>query len=56
MKNTQPHKIDIVVKYFYPVTAGIETNIMETYRFLVENGWDVTLHTLSLIHISYSLD
>ncbi len=45
MKNTQPHKIDIVVKYFYPVTAGIETNIMETYRFLVENGWDVTLHT-----------
>lgn len=45
MKNSQPHKIDIVVKYFYPVTAGIETNIMETYRFLVENGWDVTLHT-----------
>lgn len=45
MKNTHAHKIDIVVKYFYPVTAGIETNIMETYRFLVENGWDVTLHT-----------
>lgn len=38
-------RIDIVVKYFYPVAAGIETNILETYRYLVEDGWDVTIHT-----------
>jgi glycosyltransferase involved in cell wall biosynthesis len=37
--------IDIVVKYFFPVAAGIETNVMETYRFLVANGWDITIHT-----------
>lgn len=44
--NTQTNKkIDIVVKYFYPIAAGIETNIMETYTVLVEKGWDVTVHT-----------
>jgi len=38
-------KIDVVVKYFYPVAAGIETNILETYSVLVQKGWDVTVHT-----------
>lgn len=38
-------KIDIIVKYFYPVAAGIEANIMETYSVLASSGWDVTLHT-----------
>jgi glycosyltransferase involved in cell wall biosynthesis len=38
-------RIDIVVKYFYPVAAGIETNILETYKVLVEKGWDVYVHT-----------
>lgn len=38
-------KIAIVVKYFYPVAAGIETNIMETYSILAEKGWDITIHT-----------
>lgn len=38
-------KIDVIVKYFYPVAAGIETNVLETYRILVEKGWDVTIHT-----------
>jgi glycosyltransferase involved in cell wall biosynthesis len=38
-------KIDIVVKYFYPVAAGIETNVLETYKTLVTLGWDVTVHT-----------
>src|SRR6266403_581975 len=42
MKNKQ---IDIIVKYFYPVAAGIETNILETYSVLVKEGWDVTIHT-----------
>lgn len=45
MKIINPKKIDVVVKYFYPVAAGIETNIMETYTVLVEEGWDVTVHT-----------
>lgn len=38
-------KIDIIVKYFYPVAAGIETNIAETYSVLAKRGWDITLHT-----------
>lgn len=37
--------IDIIVKYFHPVTAGIETNIGETYSVLARKGWDVTIHT-----------
>lgn len=37
--------IHIIVKYFYPVAAGIETNILETYSVLVKRGWDVTIHT-----------
>ena len=41
----KPKRLDVVVKYFYPVTAGIETNILETYSVLVEKGWDVTIHT-----------
>ncbi len=38
-------KIDVIVKYFYPVAAGIETNILETYSILAKNGWDITIHT-----------
>ncbi len=41
----QNKKIDIVVKYFLPVMAGIEVNVLETYSKLVENGWQVTVHT-----------
>lgn len=41
MKNN----IDIIVKYFHPVTAGIETNIGETYSVLAKKGWNVTIHT-----------
>lgn len=37
--------VHAVVKYFYPVAAGIETNMMETYKAFVEKGWDVTIHT-----------
>lgn len=35
----------IIVKYFYPVAAGIETNILETHSKLVKKGWDITIHT-----------
>lgn len=38
-------RIHIVVKYFYPVAAGIETNILETYSVLAKKGWRILLHT-----------
>ncbi len=38
-------KIHVITQYFYPVIAGIELNIFETYRRLAEDGWDVTIHT-----------
>lgn len=41
----KPKHIHVIVKFFYPVAAGIETNITETYRVLVRNGWKVTVHT-----------
>lgn len=37
--------LDIIVKYFFPVAAGIETNILQTYKVLVEKGWTVRIHT-----------
>lgn len=43
---TKKH-IDVITKYFYPVSAGIETNILETYSELVRIGWSVTVHTTS---------
>ena len=49
MKNlitdTENKKIDVIVKYFLPVIAGIEMNVMETYSRLAKKGWDVTIHT-----------
>lgn len=38
-------QLDVVVKYFHPVAAGIETNILNTYSVLVEQGWKVIVHT-----------
>lgn len=38
-------KIAIISKYFFPVTAGIEVNICETYAPMVERGNDITIHT-----------
>jgi len=39
------HKqVHVITKYFYPVTAGIETNILETYSTLV-NRWNIVIHT-----------
>jgi glycosyltransferase involved in cell wall biosynthesis len=40
-------QIDVLTKYFHPVTAGIETNIRETYSVLVKKGWTVNIHTTS---------
>lgn len=41
-------QIDVVVKYFYPVAAGIETNVLETYSVLVKKGWKVRVHTCDI--------
>ncbi|MGI5841166.1 MAG: glycosyltransferase family 4 protein [Patescibacteria group bacterium] len=38
-------KVDVVTKYFCPVTAGIETNIRETYCHFIEENWSLTVHT-----------
>lgn len=38
-------KVQVITKYFLPVTAGIETNILETYSILRKIGWEVILHT-----------
>jgi glycosyltransferase involved in cell wall biosynthesis len=38
-------KIEVITKYFYPVAAGIETNILETYSILAKLGHKVTIHT-----------
>lgn len=38
-------KIHVITKYFLPVVAGIEVNILETYSVLAKEGWDVTIHT-----------
>lgn len=40
MKNPIIH---VITKYFYPVAAGIETNILETYSKLASK-WDITIH------------
>lgn len=37
--------VHIIVKYFFPVTAGIETNVAQTYSRLAKKGWNVVLHT-----------
>ncbi|MDQ5951164.1 MAG: hypothetical protein QG639_441 [Patescibacteria group bacterium] len=37
--------VHVITKFFVPVAAGIETNILETYCVMVRNGWKVTLHT-----------
>jgi glycosyltransferase involved in cell wall biosynthesis len=37
-------RIDIISKYFTPANAGIEVNILETYKVLAST-WDITMHT-----------
>ena len=41
----QMKKIDVIVKYFYPLAAGIEINVRNVYKHMVSHGWDVTIHT-----------
>lgn len=38
-------RLDVVVKFFYPVVAGIETNILNIYSYLAKQGWKVVIHT-----------
>lgn len=37
--------IHVIEKYFFPVTAGIEVNMHETYKYLSKDGWQITFHT-----------
>lgn len=43
--NKQSKKLVAIVKYFYPVAAGIETNMLETYSVLAKKGWNITIFT-----------
>src|SRR3989338_866274 len=43
--------IHVIAEYFYPVTSGMEVNMLETYKNLVQNGWDVIVHTTNSTHI-----
>lgn len=46
MKNLKSKKtIHVFTRYFYPVVAGMEINILNTYSNFVKKGWDVTIHT-----------
>lgn len=38
-------RIEVVTKYFYPVAAGIENNIMQTYSRMGALGHTVVVHT-----------
>lgn len=38
-------RLDVVVKFFHPVVAGIETNILNIYSYLASQGWEVVIHT-----------
>lgn len=37
--------IHVVTRYFYPVIAGLELNILNTYAYFAKKGWTVTIHT-----------
>lgn len=43
-------RIDVFVNTFYPVAAGTETNVLETYSILVKRGWKVFVHTSNSTH------
>lgn len=38
-------RLDLVEKYSFPVAAGIEVNMLETYSVFARRGWDITIHT-----------
>ncbi|MEK7517663.1 MAG: glycosyltransferase family 4 protein [Patescibacteria group bacterium] len=38
-------RVHVINKYFYPVTAGIETNLMEVYGRFAKKGHKITMHT-----------
>ncbi len=51
MNDIKKRKIHVVTKYFFPIVAGIELNILETYKRLAEMGWDVTIHTSKDVYL-----
>lgn len=45
VKNTHTGEIHVFTRYFHPVIAGMEINILNTYTSFVKRGWRVTIHT-----------
>lgn len=43
--SSEEKRLDVVVKFFHPVVAGIETNILNIYSYLAKQGWQVVIHT-----------
>jgi len=41
----EERRLDVIVKFFHPVVAGIETNILNIYSYLAKEGWEVIIHT-----------
>lgn len=37
-------RVHVINKYFYPVTAGIEMNLMEVYGRFAKKGHEITIH------------
>ena len=44
-KHQHPKTINVVVKYFFPVNAGIEKSVLSTSVKLKKMGWKVVVHT-----------
>lgn len=38
-------QIQVVVRYAYPLSTGMEVNNVQTYRYFVKRGWTVNLYT-----------
>lgn len=45
MRKKNDRAIQVVTKYFYPVTGGIEIGIYQILSALAKNGWNIELHT-----------
>lgn len=41
----QKFKINLINRYFYPVAAGVETNILKTYSTFSKESFSITVHT-----------
>lgn len=42
--NIENKEIQGLSTYFYPVVAGLEISVLETYSRLAKKGWDISMH------------